>query len=373
MFRQAQQDQGALMRPAHDIERGSAALSFREALVSPCASCQGTPCCQYLPLQTFALATITDVDYALYLLNFDNLELGVAPDGAWSAYYRQACRFLAPDTLACRLHGTPDKPHVCQQYNPYSCFYRGALSEDTSPTYLRIDRRRMRLFADTLAFDDDRRVVGAPTIEGLLELFGDEPVAGAVPDRSGPDVAAGTPDESGSVVDHPCEGCAAYCCTSLMFPMTPPVSLSSFDYIRFALGFPGTEVVVVEAEWHLSVRTRCQYLVGRRCGAFGSPERPLRCQYYDEWTCGYRPVFAGPGSPATVRLRLEDFPALADACLFNRDGTAAAVPTADQLRPMVEAGRLAYSMAVPTPTAAPAPSRRLIPLLVTHQPVSGRA
>ena len=70
-------------------------LSFQEAKASPCSTCDATPCCQYLPLQTFTVSGLADVDYAGYLLNFDDIELGIAPDGTWSAYYRQACRFLA--------------------------------------------------------------------------------------------------------------------------------------------------------------------------------------------------------------------------------------------------------------------------------------
>ena len=127
------------VRRVEEVESVPVTLSFRQALVSPCASCSGTPCCSYLPLKTFRLATLTDVDEALYLLNFDNIELGVVPDGTWSVYYRQTCRFNDQTSGACTLHGTSAKPHVCVQYNPYTCFYRGALSEAGSSSYLRID------------------------------------------------------------------------------------------------------------------------------------------------------------------------------------------------------------------------------------------
>src|SRR3982751_3749656 len=106
------------MRSDETTQTGRGPLSYTEAVVPPCATCATSPCCRYLPVQTFALATLTDVDYARYLLNFDNIALGVGADGNWSVYYRQACRFLDPDTSACALHGTPDKPHVCTQYNP---------------------------------------------------------------------------------------------------------------------------------------------------------------------------------------------------------------------------------------------------------------
>ena len=152
------------------------ALTFADALNSPCATCEGTPCCQNLPLQTFALSNVTDVDYAMYLLNFHNIELGVAADGTWSAYYRQACRFLDPNTLGCGLHGTPDKPHVCVQYNPFSCFYRRGFSEEGSADYLRVDRERMQTIASSLVFDADRQIIAAPTLESLAEVFGAQPI-----------------------------------------------------------------------------------------------------------------------------------------------------------------------------------------------------
>ena len=133
-----------------------------------------------LPLQSFALLSLSDVDYALYLLNFDNIELGVAADGSWSAYYRQSCRFLDPDTFGCQLHGTPEKPHVCVQYNPFSCFYRKAFGSGADAAYLRIDRQRMQVVADSLVYDAERNIVGAPTIESLADAFSDLPLDATV-------------------------------------------------------------------------------------------------------------------------------------------------------------------------------------------------
>jgi hypothetical protein len=334
-------------------------LSYHEARVSPCSSCESTPCCQYLPLQTFPMAGLGDVDYAFYLLNFDDIELGIAPDGTWSAYYRQACRFLARDTLGCQLHGTPAKPHVCVQYNPYSCFYRGALSAEGSPGHIRIDRTRLQMFADALTFDDERRLTGAPSFEALAAAVAASPIAAIAPTPARPRVEVAGATEP-AAVDQPCDGCGAYCCTTLMFPVSPPTNLSSLDYLRFALGFPGTEVVLAETEWHLAVRTRCRHLDGGRCGVFGTPARPLRCQYYDEWTCGYRKAFAGDGDPSSVRFRLEEFPVLAAACTFDANGVAVAIPTVEELRPAV----LACAAADVTFRAPPVARRQPIPLRV---------
>ncbi|MEQ0563478.1 hypothetical protein ABJI51_30745 [Amycolatopsis sp. NEAU-NG30] len=327
-------------------------LAYRDARVSPCAACEAAPCCQYLPLTTFAMATLSDVDYARYLLNFDNIELGVTREGAWSVYYRQACRFLDADTLGCRLHGTPDKPHVCVQYNPFSCFYRTAFSPGGAEGYLRVDRRRLDVIVEALTFDADRRVVAAPTVESLAEAFEALPIESAVvPPRP----AEPAPVQPGDLAD-PCVSCPAYCCTTVLFPITPPVSISSLDYLRFALGFPGTEIVVLGTEWQLAVSARCRHLEDGRCAVFGTPDRPLRCEYHDAWTCGPRAAFDGAGIESSVRIRLEDFPALAGACAFHLDGTAAMVPGATELRPVLAAGTLDGD-------AAPG-HRQLLPLSV---------
>ncbi len=340
------------------------ALTFADALNSPCATCEGTPCCQNLPLQTFALSNVTDVDYALYLLNFHNIELGVAADGTWSAYYRQACRFLDPNTLGCGLHGTPDKPHVCVQYNPFSCFYRRGFSEEGSADYLRVDRERMQTIASSLVFDADRQIIAAPTLESLAEVFGAQPILDdVVPYQESPAASSESGSSQTNLTD-PCGSCQAHCCTTLLFPINPPVGIGSLDYLRFALGFPGTEVVVMDREWRLAISTRCRHLQDGKCGIFGAPERPLRCQYYDAWACGYRAVFDAEGQQNTVRMRLEDFPALAQACLFNKDGTAAVIPSAADLRPGIAALR-AGRAAAPRPAAAPvATGRPRLPLTV---------
>jgi hypothetical protein len=305
------------------------------------------------------LSTVADVDEAVYLLNFDGIELGVAADGSWSVYYRQPCRFLDPDSLGCRLHGSADKPHVCVQYNPHGCFYRRAFGDGDSAEYLRVDRARMGVVLDALVFDDERRIVAAPTIESLAEVFAGMPIEPSAPNPTvpGPDTSTGLAD--------PCGGCPAYCCSTLLFPVGAPATLSALDYLRFTLGFPGTELVVGESSWHLAVSVTCRHLDGGRCGVYGQPERPLRCQFYDAWQCGYRAVY-GPAPQASARVRLEDFPALAACCSFLPDGSATAVPAPAEIAAAVTRGR-----AADPPDPEPGLVRRQLPLVVLSRPGSG--
>lgn len=334
--------------------RAAGGLSYREARENPCASCSSSPCCRYLPLATFPMATLADVDYAAYLLNFDNIELGIGADGTWSAYYRQACRFLADDG-GCGLHGTPDKPHICQQYNPYSCWYRPALAGPGHDDYLRVDRGRFERLVDMVEFDAGRELAAVPSWPELRDAFADLDVADVTEALAAPDadptfgqwqeVAIGTrPPAEREVIAadpahtraDPCVGCGAHCCTTLLFAIGQPTTASNLDYLRFALGFPGTEVIVSTDSWNLAVHSRCRHLEGTRCGVYGQPERPIRCQYLDAWTCSYKAVLAPARPEHAVRFRLEELPAVTAAFAFDELGVAAEVPTHDALRHAIE-------------------------------------
>jgi hypothetical protein len=160
-------------------------------------------------------------------------------------------------------------------------------------------------------------------------------------------------------ISDPCANCAAFCCTTLTFPLAPPTTPTTLDYIKFALGFPGTEVIVSDSQWLLAIKTRCRHLTGNRCGVFGSSERPIKCQFFDAWTCGFKPTF-GPGREAVVaRVSLEHFGLLAGCCSFDETGAEGRVPSAAELHDAITSGW--------HPTTRehidPRPDRRLIPLV----------
>ncbi len=52
-------------------------LGHADALQSPCMNCEAAPCCTHLPLNSFKVTNLVELDHALYLLNFDRIELGV--------------------------------------------------------------------------------------------------------------------------------------------------------------------------------------------------------------------------------------------------------------------------------------------------------
>jgi len=314
-------------------------LSYGEAMASPCASCDTSPCCSYLPLASFQAQTLVDLDNALYLLNFDFIELGLSRNGDWHVYYRQPCRFLSPVDFSCTLHGTPDQPSVCVHYSPYSCWYRPALSPAGNGSYHRIDRRRLQVVLGAVRFDDERRVVEVPTWEGLTAAFEAlpiEPDPEPVAPRTLTPNAPGRPSVAGltfadPLVQSPCDGCSAWCCDTLAFPMPTPATAAGLDYVKFVLGFPGTSVAVEEEQWSVLVSTSCRHLEQGRCGIFGLPERPIRCRTFNEWTCSFKRNLGATPPDSFIRIGHEHFEELAAIYRFDSNGNATHLPTGAEI------------------------------------------
>lgn len=330
-------------------------MSYAEAAGNPCLSCQEAPCCSYLPLGAIAMGNLADLDHAAHLLDFPGIELGLTSDGSWSTYWTVPCRHLVGGR--CSLHGTPEKPHICVQYNPYACWYRPALGDGGGADYLRIDRARMQRVLELVELDEQRVIVAVPTWDELLEVFADLPIA-VLADRAAPPAAPAHHPEAWQAIalgqrpgpapllepadpaltrTDPCDGCGASCCTTLMFPLGAPQTASALDHVRFTLGFPGTEVVVADGSWALALHSQCRHLDGGRCSIYGRPERPISCQYLDAWACSHKAVFEVDRPAHAVRVRLEELPALVSTYAFDDLGVAARIPTADEVRSAIEA------------------------------------
>lgn len=330
-------------------------LPMAAAMESPCLSCSTSPCCTHLPLHTFRVTNLVELDHALYLLNFEHIELAISASGEWSAYYAYPCRFLNRSTFECSVHGTPGQPEICKNYNPYSCWYRRVFTVGQGDELVRLDRARLELLVQHIEFDESRRITSVPAWEALvamMEGFDDRPAEqGSDPtpgdpaleaweravlgqDESAPE-ATDRPLSFGELTD-PCDGCAAYCCTSLIFPQAVPSQIASLDYLRFCLGFPGVQLGVSDGGWSIIVRTTCRHLEGSRCAVFGKESRPLICRYYDAWKCDYKPQFGRPRPNSFMRLRLEQLQWLADSLPYAPDGTIVAMPAMEELRRAIE-------------------------------------
>ena len=338
--------------------------SYANSLASPCLSCSTSPCCTHLPIHTFQVSSLGDLNYAGYLLNFAHIRLAISRSGDWSVYYVTPCRFLDRIAFTCTLHGTDAQPNICANYNPYGCWYRRAFTSADGEELVLVDRARLDRLAEILLFDEHQRLVSAPnfdTVRAELSRIADEadpdeadpPIADPAFDgwldelqgRGGPlpdaDVetfsAAGVPGKS------PCSGCSAPCCETLAFPQGVPTGASGFDWFRFCLGFPGIELSITQEQWSVVVKTRCRHLLDGRCSVYGQPSRPLFCRYYDEWKCSYRVEFGRTRPPASFRVRLEQFDALLECFDLDESGALVAMSPHDAMRAHVEASIRASS------------------------------
>jgi hypothetical protein len=313
------------------------------AMRSPCESCSTSPCCSFLPLGGFRVATLSDLDYAVYLLNFQRIELGLTPAGDWSVFYRHPCRYLDRSSFACTIHEKVEQPHICRRYNPYRCWYKTALTQSTSSAYLRIDRTRLRSLVTGIRFDAQGNIVESPDWAGLLEVlenvFDGPEDAAAEPAPRTPEPAKreAMPIYSFDQVREPCTGCAAYCCRVLIFPMERPADASGFDYLQFCLGFPGIRIGISDTQWAILVDTECRHLENNRCSIFGLPERPLACRYYDEWRCTYKLHFEQAESAGVLHVDLDQYRHLLGCLEFDCNGAVMQIPKVSELRKFVGA------------------------------------
>lgn len=330
-------------------------LTLREAQTSPCETCEGSPCCTHVPLHTFQVRTLRDLDHAIYLLNFERIVLGLAPTGEWSVYYKYPCRFLDRSDARqyrCTIHGRAQQPQICVHYSPFACWYRHALNPGLGAGFLTIDRRRLEIILEHVEFDDQRNIVATPDWAALIALCAQVPVA---PDAFDAEPvpepmfehwleAAATglvppPRRRRSYADFldACTGCGAWCCKTLVFPYARPAHRKNLDYLQFVLGFPGLEVGVADGEWSIIVRARCRHLTAdNRCGVFGQPERPTLCRYFDATSCSYVAQFGVARPERFMRIRLEQFFWMVDALAFDAEGGLVDLPPTERLRAAVE-------------------------------------
>lgn len=346
-------------------------LSYKEVLTSPCHSCPTSPCCTYLPLHTFNIRNILELDHAIYLLNFDRIELGLSASGNWSVYYRYPCRFLNRTEFTCSIHNTPEQPQICVNYNPYRCWYKRVLTKSVSDEFLRIDRQRMEYIIPLLAFDESGNILEIPNWETLVEGIAKLP---REPNSQPSDPPSEDPvtetwkqlvlnPESGvaetekaytyAALGEPCSGCQAYCCKTLVFPQALPIHTTNLDFLKFCLGFPGIELGIADDTWSIVVKTTCRHLQDNCCSVYGKSERPLLCKYYDAWKCTYKPHFGTPRPGKFLRVQLEQFQWLTESFSFDENGTIVQFPPIEAIRIYIEE-RWRTAAVAPTvqPTAA---------------------
>lgn len=299
----------------------SSTLSFDQCIESPCTGCSA-PCCQFLPLHDFGIQRFQDVDYARYLLNFENIELALVSGTTWRVHYRAPCSRLSP-MGGCTLHNSPEKPQVCLNYDAYNCFYRPMFIDTETSNFLRFDAQRFEEFASMLEFDSTGMVVSLPSPERLKDQLPQfvehpfQPIAIPTP------ILTSSSTNSFRSFQRQCEGCAAWCCQTLSFPFAGIEAVSNLDYIWFCLGFPGVELCITETSMSIFVHSRCRNLKSTTqggCSIFDKPERPLVCQRYDGMNCAYKVQVGTIDPTSSVRVSRSEFDALQQQCHFDAEG-----------------------------------------------------
>lgn len=302
-------------------------LSFRQALASPCLSCPTSPCCNLLKLDTIDFKAYTDVDYAVYLVNFDGILLQMDISGTRAhVYFEQACRFLDRSNGFCGVHRTSEQPAICIHYNEYKCSYRDHMMSDLDPDVPLVDRGRMAWFASQVQFDDSGAIRRFPAGDEMLRAFASMPLErNLVEPRTQPERLVATLQDS-------CDGCAAYCCKTLVFERKVPADASKVDEFKYCLGFPSVEVGVMDDAWAVLVRTTCRHLDHDRCSVFGTDRRPARCSELEARGCNYRLNLGTPKPEGFLRVSRERFPLLTGSIVFDELGQVVAIPPVEMLR-----------------------------------------
>ena len=323
-------------------------LTFAEARESPCMSCTSSPCCTHLNLDSISLDTLSKVDRALYLLNFEGIYLSLFPDlESARVLLHQPCRHLDSSGL-CSVYRTDDQPALCAAYKAQECGYRRTILTPDSEESPLVDHARMLWLAEHMTFDEDRRVSSKPAFEEVMAAFRERPfnrVAAGVPGTDpvredwrqvvlGRKPARGPEPHlwSDPVVSDPCRDCAAWCCQTLTFERKAPVDTESLDHLFFSLGFPSIELKISDDRWSIVVHARCRHLEDGRCGLYGRPERPIVCREYDEMACGYREDFGNPQPENIIRVELTQFRTVAESLVFDELGSIVEIPPLAVLR-----------------------------------------
>ena len=137
---------------------------------------------------------------------------------------------------------------------------------------------------------------------------------------------------------NPCVGCSAPCCRVLLAPHPTPTTFSDLDYIRYALGFPATEMVVHrDGSWQMLSHRACTLLDGETslCTVHGTSRKPKVCAFFNPYRCWYKRNFTTDDPPDIVRLDSARFELLLEAVSFDDEERIEAIPSWEALHAIV--------------------------------------
>jgi hypothetical protein len=146
-------------------------ISFDEGITqSPCRACSA-PCCRVLMMPMKSPATLMDIDYVRYMLNFPSIEVAVTRSGEWKSVVYDTCRHFDQEQHRCGVHGTTEQPLTCSYYNEYRCSYKALMLAPDPPEAYFLNSENFPIWAQELKFNDDGEIVAAPNFERAKELL----------------------------------------------------------------------------------------------------------------------------------------------------------------------------------------------------------
>jgi len=136
-----------------------------DEFVDACTDC-GAWCCRTLLFPQPTPQARSNIDYFQFVLGFPGTELGVSDHG-WSVVVKTACRHLADGR--CALHGRPDRPLICRQYDASACQYRVEYGLPRPPDYLRVRLEQLAWLTEPLTFDERGTLGPIPPVSALRD------------------------------------------------------------------------------------------------------------------------------------------------------------------------------------------------------------
>lgn len=110
-----------LAPPVEFLDRPIAEHRF-DGSTSPCEGCSA-PCCRHLIIRREPPNTFNDLDYMKYAVGFENMSIGVTPEGlAW--VIRATCRHFDVSTSRCGVFGRPTRPKWCSTMDEWNCYIK---------------------------------------------------------------------------------------------------------------------------------------------------------------------------------------------------------------------------------------------------------
>ncbi len=97
---------------------------------SPCAHCNGSPCCRNLPFVPFYMKNRSDFVNLSLLSCYNGFFPALKRSGEWIIYLNRNCRFLDSDSGKCSIHGVSHQSMICKSYDAHNCWYIDAFSKD---------------------------------------------------------------------------------------------------------------------------------------------------------------------------------------------------------------------------------------------------